>query len=245
MNAPYSPPSRNPADDGTMIGMLKLVLTKFLQNVDDMLPATVIAYDRTSNRASVQPLIAIVTTGNDQVTRAPIASLPVLQIGGGNALLSFHLNPGDLGWIKANDRDISIFKQVYTNSPPNTQRKHSFEDALFIPDIMRGYTINSEDEGNAVLQTKDGTQRVSIWPDRVKVTSSNLVIVQAPQITLDAATVEITGIISVLNVNSETVPCTINGQINATGDIIADTISLQNHIHPVTSAPGDTGAPIP
>ncbi|OWK36891.1 hypothetical protein [Fimbriiglobus ruber] len=45
----YAPPSRNPADNDTLTGLLKLVLTKALQNTADMLPARVIAYDRTTN----------------------------------------------------------------------------------------------------------------------------------------------------------------------------------------------------
>src|SRR4051794_9047919 len=102
--ADSSPPSHNPADNDSMAGMLRLALTKFLQNTDDMLPPRVISSDRATNRASVQPLIAMVTTDNVQISRSQLASVPVLQLGGGDCLLSFPLNSGDLGWIKANDR---------------------------------------------------------------------------------------------------------------------------------------------
>jgi hypothetical protein len=33
------------------------------------------------------------------------------------------------------------------------------------------------------------------------------------------------------------------GDISTTGDVTAGTISLKNHTHPVTTAPGTTGAP--
>lgn len=168
--ADSSPPSHNPADNDSMAGMLRLVLTKFLQNTDDMLPASVIAYDRAANRASVQPLIAMVTTDGIQINRSQIASVPVLQLGGGDYLLSFPLKHGDLGWIKANDRDISLFLENYGNSSPNTQRKHSFEDAVFIPDTMlRDVTIASEDANNAVLQNLDGTVKIALWPTYLKI----------------------------------------------------------------------------
>lgn len=173
-------PSRDPADDGSMLGMLKGVLGKFLNNVDDMLPAQVISFDRTSNRATVRPMIKMLTTENQQVSRAQIASVPVLQIGGGNALLAFNLAPGDLGWIKANDRDISLFLQTYRDSPPNTLRKHTFQDAVFIPHLMTGYSIAGEDAGNAVLQNKEGTVRVAIWPDRVKLSAGSLSVTVGP-----------------------------------------------------------------
>lgn len=176
-----APPSRDPANDGSMLGVLQQVLRKFLQNnIDDMLPARVVSYDRVANRAQVLPLVRILTTDGRQVRRAQVANVPVMQFGGGNALLSFDLQPGDLGWVKANDRDISLVMSRGAESAPNTLRMHSFEDAVFIPDIMRGYTINAEDAGNAVLQTRDGSVRVAIWPDRIKLTAGALSLTIGP-----------------------------------------------------------------
>ncbi|OWK37005.1 Gp138 family membrane-puncturing spike protein [Fimbriiglobus ruber] len=154
----YAPPSRNPADNDTLTGLLKLVLTKALQNTADMLPARVIAYDRTTNCAQVQPLIAVVTTANQVVQRAQVASVPVFQYGGGGFVLSFPVMTGDTGWIKANDRDISLFKQTTAASSPNTARLHDFADAMFFPDtLLNGVTIATEDAANAVLQNFAGT----------------------------------------------------------------------------------------
>lgn len=62
MAEPIAKPSQDPGNDGTMAGMLRSVFDKFTQQLDDMLPATVVSYDRASNRACVQPMIAMVTT---------------------------------------------------------------------------------------------------------------------------------------------------------------------------------------
>lgn len=171
----YSPASRNQSDNGTLAGLLRLVLGKHLQGVDDMLPAKVIAYSAAKNRAQVQPLIHVVTTGNTLVERAQVASVPVAQFGAGGFVIRFPVRTGDTGWIKANDRDISLFKQSYQASSPNTQRKHSFEDALFIPDtLLNGITIAPEDAANAVLQNAAGTVRLALWPGQMKVTTPNM-----------------------------------------------------------------------
>lgn len=173
----YNPPSRNQADNGTLTGMLRLVLAKFLQHVDDMLPAKVIAYNAASNVAQVQPLIYMVTTDNTVVNRAQVASVPVLQLSAGGFAMRFPINAGDLGWIKSNDRDISLFKQTFANSAPNTQRKHSFEDAIFIPQAAwKLITIAEEDAANAVFQNNAGTVRMALWPELFKFT--------APQVTV-------------------------------------------------------------
>lgn len=169
--ATNAPPSRDPADDGSMLGTLQQVLKKFLQGVDGCLPARVLAYDRAANRAQVQPLVRVLTTDERQVSRAPIASVPVLALGGGDFVLSFPIQAGDLGWIVANDRDTSLYLQNLRESPPNSLRLHSFQDALFIPDLVRGFAIQGEDAANAVLQTRDGTARVAISAAGVKLTA--------------------------------------------------------------------------
>lgn len=165
-----SPPSRNPADNDTIVGMLRLVLGKFLQGVDDMLPARVLAYDPGSNRAQVQPLINSVTTDKQIVQRAQVASVPVMQFGAGGFVMRFPVKTGDLGWIKANDRDISLFKNKYAQTAPNTQRKHSFEDGVFIPDTMlNGFAIAGGDIDKAVIQSADGTIKITLGGGEINI----------------------------------------------------------------------------
>jgi hypothetical protein len=172
-------PSHDAASEGNFPATIIAVLKKFMQGMDDMLPATVVNYDRATNRAIVQPLIALTLTGGSQMSRAPFASIPVMQFGGGGFVLSFPIKPGNLGWIKANDRDISLFAQSFSEAAPNTERLHSFSDGVFIPDVMKGYAIAGEDIDNAVLQNLDGTVRVSLWPDKIKMT--------APLVEIDGA----------------------------------------------------------
>ena len=169
--------SRDPANDDTLTGTFKEILRKNLQRTDDMLPAMVQQYDRARNVARVQPLIQLVDTEGQTFNRAPLANVPVLLLGGGEYFLSFHLPAGSLGWIKSNDRDISLFLQQFANNRPNTNRLHSFEDAIFIPDIMTGYTIAAEDQQAAVIQNKAGTVRISLTDERIKLTAPAVEIV--------------------------------------------------------------------
>ena len=235
-------PSVDPANNGTLTGMLKEVLGKFLQNMDDMLPARVISYDRTTGRAQVQPLVMMVTTQGAPISRAPVASIPVLHLGAGGFLLDFPIKPGDLGWIKANDRDISLFEQLFKEIKPNTYRKHSFEDAVFIPDAMKGYTIQSEDADNVVLQSLDGTQRLAIWSDRVKLTSgSSSFTVENSQVIIDTPLLTITG--QVNGTGARGTGANITGTVHATVDVTAQTVSLHGHVHINGGGIGDSGPP--
>lgn len=170
---PNNPPSIDPANEDNLPGLFRHVFNKLMQGVDGMLPARIVAVndDRNNPRVTVLPLINIVTTGGGQVSRAQIASIPVFQFGAGGYMLSFPLNPGDLGWILASDRDISIFLQSYNQSQPQTFRKQNFADSLFIPDAMRGFTIDAEDADNPVFQKADGSVRLALWPQFAKITA--------------------------------------------------------------------------
>lgn len=185
----YAPPSRNPADSDTLTGLLKLAFTKFLQKTDDMLPAEVVSYDSATNTAEVKPLIYIISTADQQIQRAAVASVPVYQISAGGFIVRLPVNKGDLGWIKANDRDISIFKQTNEGSSPNTQRKHSFEDALFYPqcafDVV---TIAEEDAVNMVIQNYAGTVKISLSQTSINMVAPTEINMTAPAINLNATT---------------------------------------------------------
>lgn len=246
MTDSFLPPSIDPAQRRSLVGTIEFVKTKMLQEIDDMLPARVIAYDRTKNRASVQILITMVNTLNQNVIRAQIASVPVVQLGGGGFVLSFPLNTGDLGWIKASDVDMSLFLQNLNLSPPNTRILHKFDSAVFIPDTMfKNVVIDGEDSANVVLQTLDGTVRIAVWEDKVKVTAPRVEVV-APETEITASTsTTITSPNIYLNGHvSGNNGADFTGTVTATVDVLANTVSLHNHVHPDPQG-GNTGPPIP
>lgn len=215
MNSSGNIPDIDPADEDSLVGAFRFVVNKMLQDSNGQLPAKIISFDRTTNRAQVQPLIAIVTTDGTQISRAQIASIPVLQIGGGNFMLNFNLLPGDLGWIRASDRDISLFLQSYSEEKPNTNRINSFSDSIFIPAIMKDYTIAAEDAEHAVLQNLAGTVRIALWPDKVKITAPAGLVVDGP--------ITATGGISVSGGSGITMTggLTMTGTMRVVGDITA------------------------
>lgn len=166
----------DPALTGTLLGAFNFAVNKIIQGLSNRLPASILAYDRTTNRANVQIMIPMVTTQGGVVSRSQVASVPVQIDGGGGIFISFPLKNGDLGWIEACDRDISLFLQTYKETKPNTFRKWSFSDGKFTPSVMRGYTINFVDEEAAVISTLDGTVRIAISDTGVSITAPTVTI---------------------------------------------------------------------
>ena len=124
--APVSSDDAGNRDD--LAGTISQILDKYLQNnIDGMLPAQVVEFDADTNTVEVKPLIQLLQTDGTLVSRATLFA-PVFYYGSGNMSLRFNLAAGDLGWIMANDRDLSNFLDSLEESAPLTLRKHNFSD---------------------------------------------------------------------------------------------------------------------
>lgn len=203
-------PSKNPANEGTLTGMLNTVIHKVRQATDGQLPAKIISYNRINNTAVVMPLIDMIGMDGKIVQRSQIVGIPVLALGGGGFCMTFPLVPGDTGWIEASDRDISLFLQSMTEAKPSSFRMQDFGDARFIPDSFRKYSFdNANDGASMVIQSLDGSVKLTLAPSKIKIVATTVEI--------DATT---TNINSNLNIVGNTV---FTGTVKANGHSIDDT----------------------
>jgi len=179
-----SNPSVDPANSNTLYGLLVHFFKKKMSEFDFCTPAKVVSFDRNKNRASIVSQIKMIGTNNEQFSKKSIASVPVYNAGGGGFILSFPLKAGDLGWLIANDSDISLFLNQYNEQIPNTERVHSFSDGFFLPDPMTGYTIAGEDSANVTLQNLSGDVKITLSNNSVKIKTPSNVTIESPQIDL-------------------------------------------------------------
>jgi hypothetical protein len=171
--ATYQTPGTDPADLTSLAGAFRTIFKKFMQNKDGMLPATVVSYNRNTNKAVIQPQIMLLSTDGTTMQRAPLASITVLALGGGGVMIGFPVKAGDTGWIDASDRDISLFLQQFkagvanqtsTMLPPNTLRMHSFSDGRFIPDVLCNYVFPEalDPDTDMCIATTDGEAYIAL-----------------------------------------------------------------------------------
>jgi hypothetical protein len=218
---------------------------------DSMIPAQVISFDRANNVAVVQPMIMWVDVAGNSVPRAQIANIPVLSLGGGGYHISFPIQPGDLGWIFASDRDLSIFKQNLSMAVPSHGRMRSFSDSFFIPDVFRKYTIQGADTNAMVIQSTNGDTRIAIDGNEIRITAPGDVLVDTPTATF-TGNVNIQKNLTVTQNTSVTGSATITGATTANGGFTAASgqpctlpstataggINLNNHGHTQTAVNG-------
>lgn len=199
-----------------LTGLIEKLRNRINRDMENMLPCIVQAVSDDRTEVKVKPLITMVDLDGNRVSRQPIANIPVQTLGAGGVMISFPISVGDLGWIQASDRDISLFIQSHLESQPATDRMHSFNDSKFIPDVMYNFVINSEDSNALVIQSTDANVRISLDSEvRINVGDTRLVVTDS-SVTWDASA-----------------GFTINGaQITSGGDVItASGVSLDNHYH--------------
>ena len=163
-------PNADSANNDSLAGGVDAFMSGWVRdNLDDMLPAVVVSYDPVKNRAALQPLVMIGTTDGGKKPRARIENIPVFRYGAGGFFQRFPVKAGDFGWIKANDRDISLVLQRGGQQDwPNTKRRHNFSDAMFYPDTIKDWVVAGADLEAMTLQSLDGNSVVSIAQDAIE-----------------------------------------------------------------------------
>lgn len=237
--------NRDPSLDSSVVGGFRQLFELHDLTRDHLLPAKVLSFNREKNVATVQPLVMLIDMNDTPRLRPTIADIPVLSLGGGGFHISFPLKPGDIGWIQAADRDISLFMQTLDTAKPNTLRKSKFSDSWFVPDVFRQYVINAEDAGAMVIQTTSGSTRIAISEGIINITAPTSVKIDTPMATF-TKDVHIQGNLSVDKNATVTGMTQVNGGFAAAGGQVCTLpntttvggISVYGHGHIETNAAG-------
>lgn len=169
--------STNVNDEDLLTGLANVIIKHVKKKMQNCLPVKVVSVSADRKFVNVQPQIMIVDTDKNTTPRAEIKGIPIETSGAGGFLISFNIKAGDLGWINASDRDISLFKQSYGEAKPNTERMHDFGDSRFVPDIMTNFTIAGEDEGAVVIQNRAGNVKIAMDEEEIRITKDSITLV--------------------------------------------------------------------
>lgn len=168
-SVPFSLTESNSGDIAELANnfVKKWMQTKF----SNRLPCIVTKVNSDFTRVSVIPLVKQLDTTMRSFSRGEKSGLPVQSFGTNSACIRFKITPGDLGWIEACDRDISLVKQAIESEqqeleqPPVTTRMFQWGDAIFRPDMMRPVLFN----GNAYFGDKEKTNYIELFDEAIDV----------------------------------------------------------------------------
>lgn len=221
------------------------------QALGKMQTATLVRIEACTNAGGLSPVgfvdvTPLVNQLDSQGTPTPhttIHNVPYFRLQGGANAIIIDPQKGDIGVCVFASRDISKVKSTKKQANPGSFRKYDFADGLYMGGMLNGTP----------------SQYVQFNAEGIKIYSPTAIALEAPDISLEAQTVEINASTSAtvttptFTVNGATV---LNGPISQTGggvaefsgtmtvdgDVTAQGTSVHNHTHPDAQG-GNTGAP--
>ncbi len=134
-------------------------------NIHTALPAAIVAYDFTKQKASVQPLLNKVWADGTSTPMPVIQNVPVIFPRAGGASLSFPVLEGDTCLLLFIERSTDLWKTVGGQVNPDDNRKYDLTDAVAIMGLFpfsdNSLAPNNTDvtlsyEGSNIIINEDG-----------------------------------------------------------------------------------------
>ena len=193
------------------------------------------------------------TGDGEEMSRPPLANVPILFPGGGGYTMLFPLGEDDEVVRLAAERGIAEWKKTFREASASPRSSWlQARNAIGIPSFGPLEITPAVEDGGAIIQNAEGTVYVEIHDDRIKVVKGE----QTAEITDQGATVDITGdltatasgtitldgdvtVTGTLDVQDDV---SVQGDIDVTGDV--DGVNVSSHRHSgVTSGGSMTGPP--
>lgn len=194
----------------------------------------------------VTPLVNQLDSQGKPTPHVTIYNLPYLRIQGGANAIIIDPQKGDIGVCVFASRDLSKVKVSKKQSNPGSFRQYNFADGMFLGGMLNGAP----------------SQYIQFSTAGIRIHSPTQVKLDAPDIVLQASTIEINGSTSttvttpIFTVNGATVlngtisqtgggAAAFSGSMAVTGDVTAQGTSVHTHKHGgVTPGGGQTGTPV-
>ena len=211
-----------PSDLWGVYNNLRFLIRQMLANVQT---ATIVTVVSCTNDGGVSPvgtvdvqiLVNQITAQGIQIPHATMYSLPYVRVQGGANAVIIDPQPGDIGIAVFASRDITNVKNTKAQASPGSFRTHSYSDGMYIGGLLNGTP----------------SQYVQFEASGITISSPTTITLNAPLVTINGALQQTGGSV------------TISQTLSVTGDVKANGISLETHVHSgVSTGTSDTGGPV-
>lgn len=192
---------------------IRRIVEEVLDERQHVMMGKVTVYDREKHLAYVKPMVKMVGNMGHELELAPIRCT-VHRFSAHGYVIDMPLSEGDTGWIIAADTDTSNAKQSTDPEPPTDLRKNRYSFGFFIPDQFGEKPLHDEDlAGRLVIQTTDGSQRISMGAGDIQIKCGSITIESQGQIELSAKDKIIFNSSEMLNNAKQTNPTGYTGML--------------------------------
>jgi hypothetical protein len=137
--------------------LVQRIVNKALRETRVSMPGRIIGYDAATRRARVQIIGSEVLPDGRTVQQPVITDVPVFMPNGGGAAITMPIGAGDTGVLVFADQDIGGWTIDDDGRAPDSGRRHSINDAMFMPGAGRG----EADATNFVITFNGATITIS------------------------------------------------------------------------------------
>lgn len=203
----------------------RLILDGRLACLWSAIPGIVTKVNFSAMTCEVQPAIQGIIEDENQaqtyVDLPILINVPIVFPSAGGFTITLPIAVGDEVLVVFASRCIDSWWQLGGTQKPMEARMHDLSDGFALPGPRsQPRVISNISSTGAQIRNDAGTSYVEISADgKIKLVSND--------------GIEIDGDIEV------------TGSIVASGEVTGNGIALSTHVHPVTTAPGTTGAPVP
>ncbi len=211
-----------PSDLWGVFNNLHFVIRQTLANVQTATIVKVIACTNDGalsqvGTVDVQIMVNQINGQGIQTPHVTMYGLPYLRMQGGVNAVILDPQVGDIGIAVFASRDITNVKSTKSQASPGSFRMHDFSDGMYLGGLLNGTP----------------TQFIQFASSGITITSPSEITLQAPVISINGALQQTGGGV------------TMSQTLTVTGDVKANGISLETHVHSgVTTGASDTGVPV-
>jgi hypothetical protein len=135
------------------------------------MPGKVVKYDRTTNRAEIQPQLKRKFVTQPQAQDLPVLSeVPVLQARGTDAYVRLPIQVGDTGLLIFCERSIDLWLERGESVDPLDRRRHSLSDAVFLPGLFSSTTpLPATGDSSSIVIANAGVRVELLSSGKIKI----------------------------------------------------------------------------
>lgn len=188
----------------------------------------------------IKPMVYQIDGAGNTHEMGTIFNVPYFRLQGGADAVIIDPKVGDIGIAAIVSRDISKVKRTRQPAAPGSRRQFDCADAVYFGGFLNGTP-------SQYIQFKDGGIKL-FSPGDIEIEAANVSIKTSGNVTTTASG-GISSQSATFQAQSQATAqftggggMSIDGRVQAAADVIAGSISLQNHIHTGDSG-GKTGGP--
>lgn len=173
----------------------------------------------------ITPMVNQVDAAGNPTPHVTIFNVPYFRLQGGSNAVIIDPEPGDIGVAIFASRDITKIKATRAAGNPGSMRQYSFSDALYLGGMLNAAPAQYVQFGASGIRIHSPTQIKLDAPD---------IVLQAPTVEINAST-SMTVTTPIFTVNGAIAQsggaASFAGPVTVAGDLTAQGTSVHTHIH--------------